>query len=67
MSRLKSQRGSIRRSFTRAYNELKEEMDKDNSNAENIQMFRKRLEDRFHQLVKIDKEILQELREQDVA
>lgn len=67
MSPLKSQRGSIRRSFTRTYNELKEEMDKDDGNAGNILMFRKRLEDRFHQLVKIDEQILQELREQDVA
>lgn len=62
MSRLRIQRGSIRRSFTRAYNELKEAQDKNEEKSVTNGIW-KRLEDRFQQLTRIDEEIMHEVRE----
>lgn len=68
MSRLRIQRGSLRRNFTRAYNEFKEEKEKaGDENPDALRLFWRRLEDRYHQLTKIDEEILQEMRESDVS
>lgn len=66
MSGLRVQRGSIRRSFTRTLNELKDEL-AGNANAESVRMLRKRLNDRFNQLEKIDEEIFTEMRGQDLS
>lgn len=52
----------MRRSFTRTHNELKEALEKGEEKSVTNVLW-KRLEDRFQQLVKIDEEIMQELRE----
>lgn len=68
MSRLKTQRGSVRRSFTRAYNELKEELNKvDGADKTTCNILWKRLEDRFTQLTNIDEKILQDLQEREIS
>lgn len=60
------QRRSIRSSFTRVFNELKDEL-ANNADAETVRMLRKRLRDRYNQLERIDQEILQEMRGEDVS
>lgn len=67
MSR-RNQRGAIRRSFTKLYKELKDELDKDGpKNEELISSLWTKLEDRSHQLSKIDDDIMNELCEQNVS
>lgn len=64
----KTQRGAIRRLFTRAYNELKDELNKEvNADVDIIKRLFSRLEDRFGQLVRVDDTITQELAEQDIS
>ncbi len=60
------QRGSVRRQFTRAYNELKAALDKEEEKSL-IEGLWKRLEDRFQQLARIDEDVMQEHRGQDLS
>lgn len=64
----KLKRGALRRSFTRTFNELKEELNK-GTDADDINTKRliRQLEDRFSQLEKADETIMQELIEQDIG
>lgn len=66
MSRMKIQRGAIRRSFNRAYNELKDETTK-GADPASLSVLWRRLEDRYQQLIKLDEEIMQELRRQNAT
>lgn len=66
MSRLRVQRGSVRRSFTMVFNELKEELAR-NEDQPTINVLWKRLEDRFQQLSKIDEEVMQALRGEEIS
>lgn len=64
MSKVK--RGAIRRTFTRAYNELKLELDKDAAaNIRDIKRLLRQLEDRFSQMDKADEVIMREMVEKD--
>lgn len=68
MSKLRIQRGALRRLFTRTHNELKEEAIQENEEKAAIATLWKRLEDRYQQLNKVDDEIVRELREtEDVS
>lgn len=66
MSKVK--RGAIKRSFTRTYNELKEETDKGKDADEGVMKRKLRqLEDRFNQLDKADEIVIQEMVDQNVS
>lgn len=67
MSR-RAQRGAIRRSFTKIYREIKDEMEKDGpKNEEMLRSLWTKLEDRVDQLTKIDDEIMKELSNQNAT
>lgn len=66
MSGLRLQRTSIRRNFTKALNEFKEELAK-GVKSDVVKMLRSRVSDRFNQLEKIDQDILERMREEDLT